>query len=376
MRAEAKLAWKYFRLRRKSIVRWTSMIARIALALGVAVMIIAQGLSRGFAEEITQKILLNTPHINVFHRNGNEIKDWEKLKVKIENIGNVVSVEAVNYKEAIVIGNGKISYCVVQARSDVNRTAIGKELAKKIEVSDGSTIELILFDENQIKKLEIQIDEIIQTELYNYDSTWIFVTPEVFGELLGKKQFSPNVLKVSVKDVYSSNETAEKIKNDLGEEFEILDWQKANQHLFNALALERKVTFLIVSLLVLIASMNITATLSLLVNERRLDIAVLKALGVRTKSLTLIFLFEAVMLATSGIIGGFILGLIACFTANRLELISLQKEIYTVSSISLRLLPFDIGLIIVSAFVLSLISAMYPAFHASRMKPAEILRNL
>jgi len=376
MRAEAKLAWRYFRLRRKSIVRWTSMIARIALALGVAVMIIAQGLSRGFAEEITQKILLNTPHINVFHRNGNEIKDWEKLKVKIENIGNVVSVEAVNYKEAIVIGNGKISYCVVQARSDVNRTAIGKELAKKIKVSDGSTIELILFDENQIKKLEIQVDEIIQTELYNYDSTWIFVAPEVFGELLGKKQFSPNVLKVSVKDVYSSNETAEKIKNDLGEEFEILDWQKANQPLFNALALERKVTFLIVSLLVLIASMNITATLSLLVNERRLDIAVLKALGVRAKSLTLIFLFEAVMLATSGIIAGFILGLITCFTANRLELISLQKEIYTVSSISLRLSLFDIGLIIVSAFVLSLISAMYPAFHASRVKPAEILRNL
>jgi lipoprotein-releasing system permease protein len=376
MRAEAKLALKYFRLRRKSVVRWTSMIARIALALGVAVMIIAQGLSRGFAEEITQKILLNSPHINVFHKSGNEIKDWEKLKTKIENIRNVVSVEAINYKEAIVIGKDKISYCVVQARSDVNRTAIGKELAKKIQVSNGDTIELILFDENQIKKLEIRVDEIIQTELYNYDSTWIFVTPEVLGELLGKKQFFPNVLKVSVKDVYSSNETAEKIKNDLGEEFEVLDWQKANQLLFNALALERKVTFLIVSLLVLIASTNITATLSLLVNERRLDIAVLKAVGVRTKSLALIFLFEGVMLATTGIIGGFVLGLIMCFTVNHFELISLQKEIYTVSNISLRLSLFDIGLILISAFLLSLISTVYPAFHASRMKPAEILRNL
>jgi lipoprotein-releasing system permease protein len=376
VKAELKLAWKYFRLRRKSIVRLTSIIARITLALGVAVMIIAQALSRGFAEEIKQKILANTPHINIFRKDGDEIKDWQEITTKINSIENVTSVETLSYKEGIIAKDGQIRYCVVQARDGQSKNAIGRELATKMGLSIGDITELILFSEQEIERLEIRVDEIIQTGLFDYDSTWVFITPETFGKLIRKKHFSPNILRVSVENVYLSNETAQRIKNSIGEEYEVLDWQKANQSLFNALALERKVTFTIVSLLILIASLNITVTLTLLVNERKLDIAVLKVVGARAKSLILIFFFEGMMLSISGVTIGLLIGLSACFVANRFELIRLQKEIYTISSISLHLSLFDIGLILASAFLLSLVSIIYPAFHASRLKPAEILRNL
>jgi lipoprotein-releasing system permease protein len=374
MKTEAKVAWKYFRLKRKSVVRWSSMIARLSLTFGVAVMMIAQAISRGFTEEIKRNILANTPHINIFRKDGKEIENWESLETKIENIEGVTSVESISYKEAVIVANNKVSYCILQTRSNENKVAIGKDLAKKMGLSAGSTAKLILLEQEEMKSIEIQIEEIIQTGLYDYDSTWIFLKPETFQELLGKK--FPNVLKVSVKDVYSSDKISDKIKVVIGEEFEVLDWQKVNQPLFSALALERKVTFAIFLLLVLIASLNIAATLSLLVNERKLDIAVLKTVGIKTKSLILIFLFEGLMLAASGIIIGFLLGLAVCFVVNRFELLNLQKEIYAVSSVQLHLSAIDLGLILISALFLSLISTIYPAFQASRLKPMEILREL
>jgi len=374
MKNEAKVAWRYFRLKRKSVVRWSSMIARLSLTFGVAVMMIAQAISRGFTEEIKRNILANTPHINIFRKDGKEIENWESLETKIENIEGVTSVESISYKEAVIVANNKVSYCILQTRSNENKVAIGKDLAKKMGLSAGSTAKLILLEQEEMKSIEIQIEEIIQTGLYDYDSTWIFLKPETFQELLGKK--FPNVLKVSVKDVYSSDKISDKIKAVIGEEFEVLDWQKVNQPLFSALALERKVTFAIFLLLVLIASLNIAATLSLLVNERKLDIAVLKTVGIKTKSLILIFLFEGLMLAASGIIIGFLLGLAVCFVVNRFELLNLQKEIYAVSSVQLHLSAIDLGLILISALFLSLISTIYPAFQASRLKPMEILREL
>lgn len=374
MKTEAKVAWKYFRLKRKSVVRWSSMIARLSLTFGVAVMMIAQAISRGFTEEIKRNILANTPHINIFRKDGKEIENWESLETKIENIEGVTSIESISYKEAVIVANNKVSYCILQTRSNENKVAIGKDLAKKMGLSAGSTAKLILLEQEEMKSIEIQIEEIIQTGLYDYDSTWFFLKPETFQELLGKK--FPNVLKVSVKDVYSSDKISDKIKAVIGEEFEVLDWQKVNQPLFSALALERKVTFAIFLLLVLIASLNIAATLSLLVNERKLDIAVLKTVGIKTKSLILIFLFEGLMLAASGIIIGFLLGLAVCFVVNRFELLNLQKEIYAVSSVQLHLSAIDLGLILISALFLSLISTIYPAFQASRLKPMEILREL
>ena len=191
----------------------------------------------------------------------------------------------------------------------------------------------------------------------------------------GQKEFTPTILSVTVKDIYIANVTAAAIRANLGENFKVLDWQEANQPLFAALSLERKVALAIISLIIFIAALNITTTLALLVNERRLDIAVLRTCGAKTKSLVFVFLIEGLFLAFVGIVSGLIMGLIGCAAGNYFKIINLSAEVYSLSFIPFRPHLANILLIIFIAFLLCLTATIYPAYKASGIKPLENLRT-
>jgi len=181
-------------------------------------------------------------------------------------------------------------------------------------------------------------------------------------------------LSISVRDIYRSNETAQKIRENLGENFKIIDWQEANQPLFAALSLERKVSLAVISLIIFIAALNITTTLALLVNERRLDIAILRTCGAKTASLIKIFLLEGLFLGFTGIFCGVVLGLSACFAGNYFKIISISAEVYSLNYIPFHPQISNVLLIITIAFAVCLAACVYPAFKASKIKPLENLR--
>jgi len=141
------------------------------------------------------------------------------------------------------------------------------------------------------------------------------------------------------------------------------------------LSLERRVALAIISLIIFIAALNITTTLALLVNERRLDIAVLRTCGARARQLIFIFLIEGLLLGFVGIFGGAVLGLLGCVLGNHFRVVSISKEVYSLSYIPFRSDLETIALIIFVAFLLCLTATAYPAFKASRMKPLENLRQ-
>jgi lipoprotein-releasing system permease protein len=124
-----------------------------------------------------------------------------------------------------------------------------------------------------------------------------------------------------------------------------------------------------------VATLNITTTLALLVNERKLDIAVLRTCGASTKSLLSIFLFEGLLIGVIGIVFGVIFGISACFAANYFKLISLEKEVYSLNQITLQTSFHDILLIISITFILVLLSTIFPAWKATKIKPLENLRT-
>jgi lipoprotein-releasing system permease protein len=181
-------------------------------------------------------------------------------------------------------------------------------------------------------------------------------------------------LSVSVRDIYRAGETAREMRKILGNDFKVVDWQEANQPLFAALSLERKTVLAIISLIIFVAALNITTTLALLVNERKLDIAVLRTCGARAKTLIFIFLFEGLLLGFAGIFAGVGLGLLGCFLGNRFRIISLSEEVYSLSYIPFRPGFINILMIVSVAFLLCLAATVYPAFRASRVKPLENLR--
>lgn len=387
MSFELKLAWKYFRARRKSLARFTSVVAIVGIAAGVASLIIAQSLARGFADEMREKILANTAHITIFSSDGLEIANWREVKEQLENTENVGEVSPTTYANAIIIGDAATSYAILRVQSSrfevessnerrITEISPGAKLAEKLNLKIGDKAEIVtLENQDAPTRTFLRVKDVFQTGLYEYDSTWIYISPETFAYLAGKKKFTPTILSVSVKDIYTANETADKIRASLGENFKVVDWREANQPLFAALSLERKAALAIISLIIFIAALNITTTLALLVNERKFDIAILRTCGAKTRSLIFIFLYEGLFLGFIGIAGGVILGLLACFAGNYFRLVSLSEEVYSLNYIPFHPSLINTLLIISIAFVVCLAATVYPAFRASRVKPLENLRN-
>ncbi|MGI8787891.1 MAG: ABC transporter permease, partial [Pyrinomonadaceae bacterium] len=231
MRFEINLALRYFRARRKSLARFTSLVAVVGIAAGVASLILASSLARGFADEMQNKILANTAHISVSSNDGAEIFNWQQIKSNLENLENVKSVSATAYESAVVIGKQTTNYAVLQVNenrqpSTVNRQmlktseqrtanseqvleiSVGKELAERADLKAGDAAEIITIEnESAPKTSKVFVREIFQTGLYEYDSIWIRISPENYARLKNQSNFTPTVLSVCVKDIYTADVT-------------------------------------------------------------------------------------------------------------------------------------------------------------------------
>jgi lipoprotein-releasing system permease protein len=398
MSFELRLAWRYFRARRKSLARFTAGVAIAGIAAGVASLIIAQALARGFSDEMQNKILANTAHISVFSTDATKIADWRIIKAGLENNKNIQSIFPTVYENSIIVGTQSSGYAILRVVADDLRmtnaeiqetnngqettdneqisVSLGAVLGEKIGLKAGDEAQIITFEnETAPQTSNVLVKETFQTGLYEYDATWIRISPEDFARLHQTPNFTPTILTVSVKDIFKANETAEEIRENLGENFRVLDWQEANQPLFAALSLERKVALATISLIIFIAALNITTTLALLVNERRLDIAILRTCGAKTKNLIVIFLFEGLLLGFIGIFSGVILGLLGCAAGNYFKIINLSAEVYSLSYIPFHPQPANVLLVIFVAFLLCLAATVYPAYKASGIKPLENLRT-
>jgi len=417
---ELKLAWTYFRARRKSLARFTSFVAVAGIAAGVASLILAQALAKGFADEMQDKILANTPHVSVFMKDGTEINNWQQIKKDLGAAENITKISATTFENALLAGTKSTNYAVLRVissfksqvsslkpevqspkskiqsenaanveslttdhrppttayRSPTTEISIGAELAEKTDLKAGDEAEIITFaDQSEPKRVRVVINEIFRTGLFEYDSTWINVSPENFAALHGEPIFSPTILSVSVKNIFEANKIAAEIRAKLGETFKVIDWQEANQPLFAALSLEKRAALAFFALLIFIAALNITTTLSLLAGERRYDIAILRTCGAKTRSLILIFLLEGLFLGFAGVFFGVVFGLLGCFFGNYFKIISLSAEVYSLNYIPFHPNTNNVLLISSITFVLCLAAAAYPAFRASRIKPLENLRT-
>lgn len=393
MSYQLKLAIRYFFSRRGGLARFTRAAAVGGIAAGVAALIFAQALSRGFAGEMQKKILTNTAHILIFRQDGAEIYDWRKITSGLEReSAEIAGITAAVYQNAILIGREAKSYAVLRteepARSDLPPTAshntadrpaeitLGGKLAAQTGLRPGDLAELITVADNETPvSSRVRVAGIFQTGLYEYDAAWVFIGPADYLRHTQKQVFVPTSLNVSVTDIYRAETVASGIRRKLGEDFEVLSWQEANRPLFAALALEKQIVLAVILLIVFLACLNITTTLALLVGERRQDIAVLRTCGAGTNSLLFIFLAEGALLGLIGIAGGTLFGLLGSLLADRFRLVSLPDEVYSLSHVPLEPAPGDIFLIAAAAFFLALAATLYPALKASRIKPLENLRN-
>lgn len=401
------LALRHLRSRRKRrVARVTTMIALSGIATGVAALIVALALANGFRDEMRDKILSGTAHITVVRNDAQPISDYREIAQRISTIANVTSATGTTYDGALIITPKGSSYAVLrgidgsseQVRTSLKRSTVdgsadvifqpseiatpsvllGKELATKSGLTVGDRAELVVagsqFSSAAASKRIVIVSGIVRTGLFEYDSTWIYMPLEAVAALTGGGA-AASVVSVQLKDLHAVNHASAAIRQMLGASYTVIDWQEANRPLFAALTLERRIGFIIIGLIILIATLNITTTLILVVTERRSDIAILNAMGATRGSLMGIFVIEGAITGVLGALTGVALGLGAIVAANYFKLISLPADVYSIDSVTLKMNLRDVGLAAGVAIVLSVLATIYPASSAAKMRPAELLRD-
>jgi lipoprotein-releasing system permease protein len=228
----------------------------------------------------------------------------------------------------------------------------------------------------QPRARRVRVAGVFRSGLYEYDSSWVYASLAAASQLEGVRAGagSASLISIETTDIYRTAETSTRIRSALGANFKTVDWQEANAPLFAALQLERRTVALIIALIMLVAALNITTTLVLVVVERRSDIAILGAMGAQARSIMLIFLCEGAIIGATGALLGVALGLAACFVGEQFKLVSLPADVYSLSAIPFHPHARDVVAAALIAFVVSLLATIYPARAAARLRPAEALR--
>lgn len=411
---EVFLALRHLRSREKRrLARVTALLAVGGIAVGVAALIVALALANGFRDEIRDKILQGSAHLTVMRSDGQAMPDYRKVAARVAGLEGVKSAAGTTYDGAVLIGSKGSAYAVLrgidgshnQSILDISRSLIdgsatplfettttdsnpghedlpsvivGAELSKRVGLQVGETVQIISanpgFSSSISNKRYVRVAGMFRSGLFEYDATWVYLPLRTAAAFAGGAH-TATVISVQVGDINTVKDTAAKMRESLGDSYTIIDWQEANRPLFTALALERRIGVVIIALIILTAALNITTTLILVVMERRRDIAVLNAMGATGRSIMGIFVIEGAIVGAVGALLGVSLGIAATVLANRFKLISLPADVYSISNVPLNLQLRDVLTAACVAFALTIIATIYPARAASRVRPAEMLRD-
>ncbi|HEV2859514.1 MAG TPA: FtsX-like permease family protein [Pyrinomonadaceae bacterium] len=407
---ELFLALRYLRVRRgRRVARWTALAAVAGIACGVAALIAAQALARGFRDELRDKILAGTAHVTLSREGELDAARAREAAGRLREVEGVREAAPTVYAGGLLTGPGGVTYAVLRgvegsaarARAGIERTltrgrledifqtaagpkdaavpvVLGAELAETAGLAEvGAEGWLVTGGAGEgdamltPRAVRVRVAGLFKSGLYEYDATWAYVSIEEAGRAGGPVRA---VLSVEAEDVYASEEVARRARAALGAGWTAVDWREANRPLFAALELERRVVSLIILLIMTLAALNITTTLALVVVERRADIAVLVALGARARSVMAVFVMEGAAVGVVGAVAGVALGLLACALAERFGLVSLPADVYSIGAVPLRPQLSDVLPPALSAVVIGVLATLYPARQAARVRPAEVLR--
>jgi len=410
------LLFKRFFLSRKnegfiSIISWFSLIG---IAIGVAVLIIVMSVMNGFRDELIDRIVGINGHINIYSIN-NIINEKEFYLLNKDKNFNELTSNAVIESQGLIISNNNSKGVFLRSmdsesfnntnnlsnenfsgrifKNNSNEIIIGNNLAKSLNVKIEDNIKIAVPKSDKTifgnipRFKSMKIVGIFNLGMYEYDSTFVYVPYNVGRSLLTLEKNQFNNIEIFLDDPESVNDYIVKLKdlfnkNNINNLF-FLSWKDHNKSFLEALKIERNVMFLILILIILIASLNIISGLVIFVKDKNVDIGILRAIGISKLSLIKIFILIGSSIGIIGTIVGVILGIIFCiniekiqiFFENTLQLNLFAPEIYYLSNLPARISYFEVLFIAFLAIFLTFISTIYPAIKSSKIDPAKILRN-
>ncbi|HEX9902290.1 MAG TPA: ABC transporter permease [Acidobacteriota bacterium] len=404
MSFELFVARRYLTAKRKqAFISVITFISVLGISIGVAALIIALALITGFQGDVQDKILGATSHLMVSDITGQGMADFESISAKLRTMKGVKSVTPVIYNMAIFSGlsrnaggvlkgldfeqEKKISPWLAKLSSgrlpekEAAREGLllGRDLALHIGASLGDVLTVYtstarLTPIGQVPKLkQFVVTGIFSTGLYEFDSTTAFISlaaAQKFFGLAGRVSY----LQVMIDNIFQAPRLAEEASRLVPPSAYVTTWMDLNKSLFSALKLEKTIIFLTITLIVIVAALNIIATLILMVMEKTKDIGILLALGATPRHIRRVFFLQGAMIGLIGTAVGTALGLAWCFLANTFQLIHVPVDIYQISFVPFRLRPLDLALIIGVSLLISFVSTLFPAQRAAKVDPATALK--
>ncbi len=410
---ELILGWRYTRAgratRRNGFISFISGVSMLGIALGVAALIIVLSVMNGFQKEVRDRMLGVISHIEVFAPNGGALPDPGKTLAEIRANPNVVGAATFIAAQALLARGddmkgvmvrgidptleGQVTDLAVTSASALHRLVpgqfgivLGGELARAMGVRDGDAVTLIA-PSGQVTPAGVMprlktmtVVGTFDSGHFEYDSTLAMMHQDDAAKIFRLE--GPTGIRIKLKDLHQAREVAQELSKTLSGDLLIRDWTRQNKTWFSAVELEKRMMFIILTLIVAVAAFNLVSTLVMTVTDKRADIAILRTLGASPKSILGIFMVQGALVGVIGTFAGLLFGLAIAFnidvivpTLERLFHASfLPKDIYLISRMPSDPQYSDIMPIVVISLVLSFLATIYPSWRASRVNPAEALR--
>jgi lipoprotein-releasing system permease protein len=392
-------------------ISFNTVISIGGVAVGVMALLVVLSVMSGFHEDLQKKILGASAHAVVLSYQGG-IQDYRPLIEKLKSEPSIISMSPLAVGQVMVssgkrahgvfmrgiepaaefkttdilkhIKEGSIEDLVSASSSRSTKSTapwiiIGKELSAMLGVFPGDTINVIspvgeMGPLGMLPKVrQFKIAAIFEMGMFEYDTNLVLADLRSAQDFFGYGN-AVSGIELRLDDIYKAPKIRDSATRKLGFPYYVRDWMQMNRNLFSALKLEKFAMFVILVLIVLVASFNIVSTLMMNVVEKAKEIAILKSMGATNQGVMMVFMLQGLMIGIVGTTIGIILGYILGYILNTYELIKLPADVYYLSKLPVKMKLFDFIVVSFSAIIISFLSTLYPSYHAAKLNPVEPLR--
>ena len=404
---ELYVAVRYLLARRKqAFISIISLISTVGVAVGVAAVILALALMTGLQEELRARILGSAAHVYVWKLGEGLGEDYRAEVTRLRDAPHVLGAAPVILGKALISGpeteafitvkgidaaleptvtdvgdsmvSGRLEALAEAGGNGREGIVIGQSLSSQLSVFVGDTV-TVLTPNGTLSPLGImprsrrlEVVGVFSLGLFEYDSAYGYVTLDVARRLLDRT--TVDYVELRVDDIYRAPEVSDELAAALGPQYLTQDWADLNRSLFSALWLERLAVSIAIGLIVMVAALNIVASLILLVMEKSRDIAILKTMGTSRRSIMSIFMLQGLVIGVVGTALGGLAGVGLASVLDRYRLIQVPADVYQISHVPFVVEPEALAVVLSVAVTICFLATIYPSRQAAGLDPAEALR--
>ena len=404
---ELRVALRYLTARRKqAFISLISGVSVLGVTVGVMALMVALGLMTGLQAEIRSKILGATAHLSIFRSRSDGVTDYAAIVERVRGVPGVLGAAPAVYSKALLSSSTGASPVTLKGiipeeertvtelarqveggqleslrdnNGDLVPVLLGRDLASSLAVGPGDVV-TVTSPQGRLSPVgllprvtRLRVAGLVRTGLYEFDSAWAYIPLPSAQRMFGESGRA-TLVEVRVEDFYRVRDVEPRLMEALGEGYVITDWIETNESLFSALWLEKVAIGITIGLIVIVAALNIVATLVLMVMEKHKDIAILVSMGASRAAITRVFMLQGTLIGAVGTLVGGVLGWLACRILDHYKLIQVPVDVYQVSYVPFTLLGSDALSVVAGSILVCFLATLYPARTASALDPAEALR--